>query len=243
MKGTGRVQETQIRLPSEHLPGMVEISQWAIFLLLEETFGRKLTPDMQRRFERCRCAQDVVTVIAEDWIDEFLRIDLWRLCQLYVALLGGFRLARPNTKGYDALDCFELHGAIKAGTIQVKHGGISKSPAWIVEIASKDGSANYGALVYCAMRQTRNPSKGHLLVIPREDLQPVLDSGNTRIVISKNKFYARKGAMNRWWEYHLVDHSRLRSRVGKYIHGEPVVSITDLPLFADMEQATAYLPE
>lgn len=234
--------DRQFRLPSEYMPRIAQISQWAIFLLLEETFGRKLNQDMQARFARCKCAQDVVTVLAEDWIDEFLRIDLWRLCQLYIALLGGFKLARPQQKGYDALDCFELHGAIKAGTIQVKHGGRTIRPNWNVKIVSEDGSSNYGVLVFDGMSETRNPSKGDLFIIPREDLQPTLEQGSVNINVSKNKFYGRKGSLNKWWEYHLPDHNRLRNRISKYIHGEPVISITDLPLFAELDKKTGFLP-
>lgn len=229
----------RLELPSRQFRNWEEISPHAFFLLLEETVGRRLPLSDQRRFSECRCPQDFVTVIAESPVSELLEIKLWRLCQIYVALLSHGRLARPNQKGYDVFNAFELYGALKAGTVQVKHGGIGTSKEWTVKICSSDGTANYGVLVFIGTYKTRNPSKGEMIVIPREDLQPLIDEGKTRIHIHKTKYsrgsqHAKSGGLNQWWGYHLLDHTALKDRVSKYIHGVPIIDLEDLPLFAGL---------
>lgn len=216
-----------------HLYGKdaVVVSEHDFFALVEKTLGKKLPKSDQRRFEGCVCAQDFVTVVAESPIDEFLEINLWRLCQIYVCLLGGFKLAKVNQKGYDALDAFEMEKKIRAGTIEVKHSTSDASPYWNVRI--KD--ATYDVLVFVGMDDTRNPADGSMLVIPGKALKEIV-SQRDRIVIRKSKYHRwRGGVLNDWWNWHLLNHNQLRDTVSRYVMSDCIEVVRDpyegLPLF------------
>lgn len=204
----------------------VFVSPHRFLYLVEQTLGKPLPESEQRRFEGCKSAQQFVSIIAESPVDEFLGIDLWKLAQIYVCLLGEFKMARINQKGYDALDAFEMLEGIEAGTVQVKHGGIGKNHFWSVKLGNPK---SYSVLVFVGTANTRNPAEGDILVIPSDVLRPIVESWRSKeipaISISKNKYHQQKRGqvLNSWWEYHLYDHSELRETVSKYVHGILVV--------------------
>ncbi len=160
----------------------------------------------------------------------------YKMAQVMVAVLTDATL--DLTVGRDAVGLFNhpdrTLDAIQAGKIEVKSGGPDGSKGgWNVELTGKTGIVKQDVTVFVGYTETYNPCDATILCLPRDAIEKEVteqrDRGITRqepmVSISHNRNHRLSGRLNRWYEYEVSDLYSLRSIIGNYIHGVPLVII------------------
>lgn len=207
-------------------------------LHLLEKVGIKTTEEDKQMFYSCSSIEEIVTRLADSGTIQKLFLDdndvgKSKLCEFYVALRCEAKLG--GIKGGDVWGAFKYAELIEAGLIEVKACGPTEGHNWAPRIVSgyqKD--LTYDVLVIVGLRETYNPCRARLFVIPASKLQSVLEKWRLKnrndprpqISISQRKYHAQSGVLNNWYKYELSDHSRLKNLIAVYLTGETKRLIT-----------------
>lgn len=134
---------------------------------------------------------------------------------------------------------FEYEEMLEAGKVEVKTCEPSEHGDWRPRITDVNSRVIADALVFVGMVETYNPCNAQLFVIPKDALlaevarqlakNPAII--RPRVTISKNRVNNNTGRVNRWYEFELPNHSRLKQRITEYVHGDFNILPEQMSLF------------
>jgi hypothetical protein len=208
------------------------VSRYFALYLVEQILGRPLNEHTETRLSGCSTVEEIITRISQDDIDQFLffhtEYGRAKLGEFYVALRTEKRLASINRKWYDVYGVSEHHEELKVEKIQVKTSFATHH--WKFDITNDQQEIGYDVLVCIGFVVGLNPLDAKLFVIPADVTRDLAESeikrgvkGRIAIQIAKQRNFRGTSKLNTWYEYQLLDHTKLKQKVSEYIHGEFIV--------------------
>lgn len=231
--------------PSEYKPIVQRINENLVLYKLEKALRRKPTEKDRQRLAGCKCVEDFMELITETYIgDVFVKgsgAGLGRLGEFYVALRCEIGVTWESRPGYDLWGAWRYDDLVKAGKIEVKTCGILPKSAnsWQPRIAGGLDKMVADVVVIICMTDSYNPCYAKMFVIPQSALVETFKEQKTRcskrrprIAIAQNEINNHTKTRNRWYEFLLIDHTKLKGRIREYIHGRFVITtVEQLALF------------
>jgi len=233
----------ELLLPSEYNPITQPISENLVFYKLEKVLGRSPNDEDRKFLSRCRCVEDFMVLIAETYIgDVFIKgsgIGLGRLGEFYVSLRCEKAVEWEPTAGYDLWGAWRYEDLVKGGKVEVKTSAQQGNYNWSVRIAGQLSEFVADVVVFVCLDKSLNPCREKMFVIPRDALIDTFCEQKTerphdrpRISIAKTQINNNTGQQNRWYEYLLMDHTKLKERIGEYVFGQfSILGMEQLSLF------------
>lgn len=141
--------------------------------------------------------------------------------------------------GYDVRGAFEYENMLEAGMIEVKTCEPGSSTAWQPRMTDINSKVIADVLVFVGLLESYNPCDARLFAIPKSVLTSEVEKRIKRnpkenrpeISVSKNRVNNNTGQVNQWYEFELVNHSKLLRRITRYVHGDFGIWPEQLSLF------------
>lgn len=221
-------------------PNQQEINKYEFFALLKQALGREPGRGDEKWFDGCGTVEQFMHRMLDTEVFQALalrnnHIGRANLVEFYVCLRAALTW-EPNP-GFDLYGALKYQDDIKAGKIEVKHGGEIQSHSWNIQATGKEKVIKADVLVFIGMPEAFNPCEGTMFVIPssayRETVVEQLEIRDRipEIHINTSRYNGKTKKLNKWYEYELIDHTLLKEQLGRYIHGVPVVLSQQLVLF------------
>jgi hypothetical protein len=222
------------RLPSEYNPIIQPISTNLVLYQLEKVLGRAPNEEDRRLLEPCKCVEDFMSLISETYIgDIFLKgssTGRGRLGEFYTALRLEKAISWEPMPGYDLWGAFKYEDLIKAGKVEVKTVTWAKGDSrhgWYPRISGTLDTFVADVVIVIGLTESLNPCHARLFVIPKKALvdtfteqKDIKKIARPRISIARHEYHRQTGEKSQWYEYLLVNHTKLKERIGEHLFGQ-----------------------
>lgn len=227
--------------------GEKEISKHLFKLTLEKALGRPLSKDDEAIFEGCVTIKDFISrllqsnIINAIFLQDF--VGRARLGEFYVALCANAQLAKPNQECFDCYTVSEQGKKLRTRMIQVKTSYAPRRRDWVFNLTNKKQETGYDVLILIGYVDEFNPLDAAIFVIPEADLRPIIEreidkgiSGEIPITIAKQRRFRGVGKLNKWYEYQVVDHTKIKHIVEEHRQGDLIVLLNSERSLASVQK-------